>query len=144
MGDTSTISTQRIADLLAASSAMVVGELAALGTESGWRPDIAEWSANECVGHLLEAERRGFAGRISQILAADPAGDPAALLTWDPPTVAEARRDHLRPGGELAEEFATVRAASISLVLSLRPEDLGELRRPPRRRDPSTAAVHDR
>jgi hypothetical protein len=127
MSETYAISTQRIADLLTASSVMAVGELVALGTESGWRPDIAEWSANECVGHLLEAERRGFAGRISLILAADPAGDPAALVTWNPPAVAEARRDHLRPGGELAEEFATVRAASVSLVRSLRPEDLGRV-----------------
>ena len=34
------------------------------GDDGGWRPAPGEWSANECVGHLIEAERRGFAGRI--------------------------------------------------------------------------------
>ena len=118
------LGTEQIADLLAASSLVVVGEIGALGSESGWRPEVGEWSANECVGHLIEAERRGFAGRIRQILAADPGGNPATLVSWDPPAVADARRDHLRPGAELASEFATLRADSVALVLSLGPEDL--------------------
>lgn len=124
MSGMSALSTDQIAELLTASTAVVVGEIAALGARSGWRPEDGEWSANECVGHLLEAERRGFAGRIRQILAADPSGEPATLVTWDPPAVAEARRDHLRPGGELAAEFATLRAESVALVSELRPGDL--------------------
>lgn len=36
--------------------------MAALGSEGGWRPALGEWSANECVGHLIEAERRGVGG----------------------------------------------------------------------------------
>jgi DinB superfamily len=124
MTEPSPIATEQIANLLATSSSTVVGELQALGPESGWRPEAGEWSASECVGHLLEAERRGFAGRIRQILAADPAGGPAKLVAWDPPAIAEARRDHLRPGTELAAEFATLRAESVALVRTLRPEDL--------------------
>jgi len=124
MTEPSALSTNRIAELLMASTAVVVGELAALGSEGGWRPEVGEWSANECVGHLLEAERRGFAGRIRQILAA-PSGEPADLVTWDPPLVAEARRDNLRSGPDLADEFATLRADSVDLVRGLRPEDLG-------------------
>jgi len=124
MNEPQALSPQRIADLLTTSSATIVGEIEALGSESGWRPEPGEWSANECVGHLLEAERRGFAGRIRQILAADPGGGPAALATWDPPVVAEARRDHLRPGAELAAEFAALRAESVELVRGLRPADL--------------------
>ena len=118
------LSPAQIADMLAASTPVIAGEIAALGDESGWRPEPGEWSANECVGHLLEAERRGFAGRIRQILAAEPGSGPAALVTWDPPAVAEARRDHLRAGSELAGEFQTVRADSIALVRGLRPEDM--------------------
>ena len=57
----------RIADLLAASAATVVAELLSLGDDGGWRPEPGEWSANECVGHMIEAERRGFAGRIRRI-----------------------------------------------------------------------------
>ncbi len=67
-----------IADLLEASApTVVVAELGALGDEAGWRPAPGEWSANECVGHLIEAERRGFAGRIRAILAADRPDIPA-------------------------------------------------------------------
>ena len=89
-----------IADLLAASASIVVAELTALGAEAGWRPEPGEWSANECVGHLIEAERRGFAGRIRTIVAGGPGGSipaiPPDLEDWDPPAVAARRRDHLR------------------------------------------------
>ena len=63
-----------IAELLAATAATVAEELRALGADAGWRPAAGEWSANECVGHLIEAERRGFAGRIRTILAAPVEG----------------------------------------------------------------------
>ena len=115
---------ERIADLLAASATTVVAELLALGDEGGWRPEPGEWSANECVGHLIEAERRGFAGRIRLILAG-PRGSTVALEGWDPPAVAEARRDHRRSGAELAAEFDAMRADSIRLVRDLAPPDLG-------------------
>ena len=71
----------RIADLLAASVATVVAELVSLGDDGGWRPEPGEWSANECVGHMIEAERRGFAGRIRRILAADRPDIPADSRT---------------------------------------------------------------
>lgn len=124
MSDDPAISREQIADLLTASTAVVIGEIAALGAQSGWRPEAGEWSANECVGHLIEAERRGFAGRIRQILAGDPNGDPATLVGWDPPAVAEARRDDLQPGAQLADEFAALRVDSVALVRSLGPADL--------------------
>jgi DinB superfamily len=114
----------RVADLLAASATIVAAELIALGDEAGWRPEPGEWSANECVGHLLEAERRGFAGRIRSILADSRPGAPVALVGWDPPAVAEARRDHLRSGAELAAEFEALRAESVDLVRGLRTADL--------------------
>jgi hypothetical protein len=113
-----------IADLLVASGATVVAELIALADASGWRPEPGEWSANECVGHLIEAERRGFAGRIGLILAESRPGAPVVLQGWDPPAVAEARRDHLRAGTELAAEFDALRAESVRLVRGLRASDL--------------------
>jgi len=118
VNDPAALSTGQIADLLEASAAIVVEELSALGAESGRRPKAGEWSANECVGHLIEAERRGFSGRIRQILAAPP-GVPAALVAWDPPAVAEARRDHERDEAELAAEFAALRAESVAQVRAL-------------------------
>jgi hypothetical protein len=116
----------RIADLLAASATTVVAELIALGDESGWRPEPGEWSANQCVGHLIEAERRGFAGRIRRILEA-PSTVPARLEAWDPPAVAEARRDHLRSGSELAAEFDELRTDGVRLVRGLKTSDLGRV-----------------
>jgi hypothetical protein len=114
----------RIADLLAASATTVVAELLALGDESGWRPEPGEWSANECVGHLIEAERRGFAGRIRTILAGAASGARPALEAWDQVGVAAARRDHLRAGAELAAEFDALRADGLALVRGLRQGDL--------------------
>lgn len=113
----------RIADLLVASGATVVAELLALADQGGWRPEPGEWSANECAGHLMEAERRGFAGRIRRILDGAPSA-AVALEGWDPPAVAEARRDDLRSAAELAAEFEALRADSLDLVRSLRPADL--------------------
>jgi hypothetical protein len=114
----------RVADLLAATATTVVVELLALGDEAGWRPEPGEWSANECVGHLIEAERRGFAGRIRHILSVSPKRQPVHLDAWDPPAVAEARRDDLRSGSELAAEFEALRTESLELLRSLRASDL--------------------
>lgn len=116
-----------IADLLEATARTVAAELRALGPAAGWRPDPREWSANECVGHLIEAERRGFAGRIRTILAAvapDGSFMPPRLESWDPPAVAEARRDDRRDPDELAAEFGVLRAEGVALVRSLGTRDL--------------------
>ncbi len=121
------IAPAQIADLLVASAATVVAELQALGPDGGWRPEPGEWSANECVGHLIEAERRGFAGRIRRILAADRPDIPADLEGWDPPAVAEARGDNLRSGVELAAEFGALRLDGVALVRSLGPADMGRI-----------------
>jgi hypothetical protein len=124
MNEPSVLPSARIADLLAASATIVVAELISLGGDGGWRPEPTEWSANECVGHLIEAERRGFAGRIRRILAADGPEIPADLESWDPPAVAEARRDDLRPAAELAAEFDALRSDGVSLVRGLSAADM--------------------
>lgn len=123
MTEPTALAPTRIAELLVASAASAMGELLALGDEAGWRPGPGEWSANECIGHIIEAERRGFAGRIRAILAAPPEA-PAQLETWDPPAVAEARRDDLRAGSELAAEFDALRTESVRLILRLKVSDL--------------------
>ena len=124
MTETAPLSVARIADLLAASARIVEAEMGALGSEGGWRPAPGEWSANECVGHLIEAERRGFAGRVQAILAAGRPDIPADLESWDPPAVAEGRRDHERVSSDLVNEFVGLRAAGVSTVLGLSPDDL--------------------
>lgn len=120
MTEPSRLAPARIADLLAASASAVIAELVALGDQGSWRLEPGEWSANECVGHLIEADRRGFAGRIRRILAADRPDIPEVLESWDPSAVAEARRDHLRSGAELAAELDALRADGVRLVRSLK------------------------
>ena len=114
------IDRDRIAELLEASAATILAEVVALGPEARWRPGPGEWSANECVGHLIEAERRGFAGRIRIILAADR----PRLEDWDPAEVAVARHDEARDPAELLAELLPLRADGIELIRTLRDDEL--------------------
>jgi len=111
-----------VAGLLESVGATIRAEFAALpDTALAWHPAPGEWCAKEVVGHLIEAERRGFAGRIRIILAAD---EPA-LETWDQGAVALARRDCERPAAAIVEEFDALRRESVALVTGLRVGDLG-------------------
>ena len=85
-----------------------------------WRPAPDQWCVNECVGHLIEAERRGFSGRIRIILE----GDEPALEAWDAAEVARERGDCERSADELLREFQALRRKSLDLVRSLQPEHL--------------------
>jgi hypothetical protein len=112
---------ERIAELLAAAESHVIAELEALGDDlAGWRPATGEWSANECVGHMIEADRRGFAGRIERIRAIDGVLESG----WDQVAVAAERRDWERSVAAMIEEFRNGREAGIALVRSLRPAEL--------------------
>lgn len=116
------LTTDEVVVLLRAARDHVVSEVTALGDPlAGWKPAPDEWSANECVGHLIEADRRGFAGRIRRILVADGVEEHG----WDQQGVAAARRDWDRPVADVVEEFQRVRDDAISVVESLRAEDLG-------------------
>jgi hypothetical protein len=117
-----------LAELLAASATTISAEMGALGDDARWHPAPGEWCANEVLGHILEAERRGFNGRIRALLAET---DPA-LAGWDQVAVAAARRDCERDADVLLAEFLPLRADSIELLRSLVPEELGR------------AGIHDR
>lgn len=110
-----------LAELLAASAATIEAEMRALGADARWHPAPAEWCANEVLGHIIEAERRGFNGRIRTILAST---DPA-FEGWDQRGVAAARRDCEKDPAELVAEFLELRRDSLDLVRSLTPADLG-------------------
>ena len=85
-----------------------------------WHPAEGEWCVNEVIGHLIEAERRGFAGRIREIVHQDQ----PTLATWDQVGVAQARADCDRVPGELIAEFVALRAESAELAASLTSSDL--------------------
>jgi hypothetical protein len=85
-----------------------------------WRPAPEEWCLLEVVGHLIETEERGFAGRIRTILAAER----PKFTTWDPTTVARERQDGQRDPTDLLAEFTSRRTASVTLVEGLAAADL--------------------
>ena len=131
---TNTPSIDQIAALLRATAQTLAAESEALGVDGlRWHPAPGDWCVNEVVGHLLEAERRGFAGRIRQIVEAPG----SRLESWDQAKVARERRDCERDGLELLREFQSMREESARLVQGLQPEqlrlsgdhpDVGELR----------------
>ena len=85
-----------------------------------WHPAPGEWSVKEVIGHLIEAERRGFAGRIRLILEAS---DPP-LERWDPGAVARARGDDAREVGGLLAELGALRQEGAALARRLGPPEL--------------------
>jgi hypothetical protein len=86
-----------------------------------WRPAPGEWCVLEVVGHLIEAEERGFAGRIRTNLAEER----PRFSTWDPSAVARARQDKKRDPAQILAELTGRRASSVALVASLTAGDLG-------------------
>jgi hypothetical protein len=127
--DVAPLSPADVAVFLGAARDHIVRELTAQGDiVARWRPAPAEWSANECLGHIIEADRRGFAGRISRILEQDGVAEPG----WDQVAVAAARRDNERSVAAILDEFVAVRDPAISLVKALTPDQLDRF------------AIHDR
>lgn len=109
------------AALLRSTIIALRAEAEALGVEAmRWHPALGEWCVNEVLGHLIEAERRGFAGQIGRIIE-QPGRE---LPTWDPPAVAAARNDCARDGMELLRELEAMREESVRLVEGLAPEQL--------------------
>jgi len=112
---------REVAALLDSTRSAVVAEMTALSDAIlAWHPAPGEWCAKECLGHLLEAERRGFNGRIRTILTQDEPFLPG----WDQLAVGRARNDCQRPSADLIGEFKTLRADSVALVQGLSDSDL--------------------
>ncbi len=107
--------------LLAATATTIAGEMRGLGDAARWHPAPGEWCANEVLGHILEAERRGFNGRIRTILEET---EPS-FEGWDQQAVAAARHDCDRDPEALLVEFLAIREDSVGLVGRLTPADLG-------------------
>ena len=109
------------ADVLETSGRAYVNILRAVPPDAAsWRPAPEEWCANECLGHIIEAEKRGFAGRIRLILDTD---NPR-LATWDQPTVARDRHDCEKKPEDLIQEFEPLRRDSLAMLRSLREDQL--------------------
>ena len=92
---------------------------AAPGELLRWRPAPEEWCMLEVVGHLVETEKRGFAGRIRTSLTQDR----PRFTTWDPSAVARERQDERRDPAQLLAEFIRRRTAGVALVEALTATD---------------------
>jgi hypothetical protein len=88
---------------------------AAPGEFLRWRPAPEEWCLLEVVGHLIETEERGFAGRIRTILAEER----PRFSTWDPSAVAGERQDAQRDPARLLAKFTDRRNSGVALVETL-------------------------
>jgi DinB family protein len=118
---TSALAPPDVAALLDAAMATIRAECRALPEPvARWHPAPGEWCVKEVVGHLIETERRGFAGRIRLILSAES----PALAPWDQVAVARERRDCARELGALVEELAALRRDSVRQVGALTARDL--------------------
>jgi hypothetical protein len=92
-----------------------------------WHPAPGEWCALEVIGHLIEADERGFAGRVRTLLAdADP-----LFRTWDQGAIARERRDCEKDPAGLLSEWTRLRESGIAVVEGLRPDDLARAGRHP-------------
>ncbi len=116
---TTALTTGEVAALLESTCALIEAEMRALGDEGcRFHYKAGEWCVNECVGHLIEAEKRGFAGRIRDLLAGRP------IQSWDQEQVARERKDCERVSQSLWMELMGLRHDSIALVRSLTAADL--------------------
>jgi hypothetical protein len=93
-------------------------ELARLPEALVHRPPAAgEWSAAECLWHMLDTERQVFPARVRWLLAGQD------FPSFDP----DREGSHSQPPGGMADwarELTVLRAESVSLVRRLRQEDL--------------------
>ena len=110
-----------VAGLLDSTRGTVLAEVRALPQDAlEWHPAPGEWCVKECLGHLTEADRRGFNGRIRRILAES---EPF-LASWDQAQVERERQDCRRSAADLLAEFDLLRADSVALLNGLSDVDL--------------------
>ncbi len=77
-------------------------------------PAPGEWSAAECLGHLIQTERDVFPRRVRNFLA----GEDLSGFTPNPATDAGLSL------AERAAEFARLRAQNLELIAGIQPADL--------------------
>ena len=115
------LTTEEVAYLLRATGEAITAALVGVGADVGaWHPGDGEWCVKECLGHLLEAELRGFAGRIRLILE-----EPGVKIKgWDQVRIQRERNDDARSLDDLVQAFAEMREDSAKLVEGLMNTDL--------------------
>ncbi|HEV8638394.1 MAG TPA: DinB family protein [Chloroflexota bacterium] len=111
----------QLAELIRASGETLVREALALTPAvATFHPEPGAWCAHEVLGHMIEAERRGFLGRVRQLLAEE---NPR-LESWDQEEVARSRNDCARALTDLVKEFRLLRSESVAQVFRLPEEEM--------------------
>jgi hypothetical protein len=129
MEEPTPLTVPEIARLLRSSTTAIDAEVQAASPDVvGWHPAPSEWCVKEVLGHLIEADRRGFAGRIQVLLD----GENPELVGWDQEEVATGRRDCERDARELLREFLGQRERGLRVLDGLAPADLARSGRHPR------------
>ena len=122
--NTSPLTLPQLANLIQTTPRMLRALLEGLPAAAhSWRPEADEWCINEIIGHMIEADRNGFDGRIRTILAEDH----PQLKAWQINETAAVRNDCQRNAFDLIDELAAMRSGSADLVTSLKPEQLGRV-----------------
>lgn len=80
-------------------------------------PVLGEWSALECLQHLVDTERWVFPARVQAFLTDQD------FQAFDPDRQGT-KLDPQRPATELAAEFAQLRTASLATFALITPSDL--------------------
>jgi hypothetical protein len=115
------LSPREVANALRASLLAVRVECTGLSAAVlRWHPAPGEWCVLEVIGHLIEAEERGFAGRVRTLLSET---DPQ-FRAWDQNAVARERRDCEKDSAGLLTEWTRLRETGIAAVEGLRSDEL--------------------
>lgn len=77
-----------------------------------------EWSALECLVHLIDLDRTVFPSRVKSFLAGEN------FAAFDPATMGTKLTDDVS-ATELAEQFATIRAENLQLIDTVTDDVLG-------------------
>ena len=125
---TNALSAPDAAALLRGGVATIAAEVRGLPeTLRRFHPAAGEWCAKEVLGHLIEAERRGFGGRIRIILDEDR----PALQRWDQAEVARARKDCEADAEALVRELLRMREDYATMIAALKPDQFTRVGRHP-------------
>jgi uncharacterized damage-inducible protein DinB len=79
------------------------------------QPTAGEWSATECLIHLLDTEQHIFPARVQALLTGQ------AIPAFDPDT--QGTKNILSSPEQLANEFASLRQSSLTLLERIAPQD---------------------
>ncbi|MEM7032420.1 MAG: DinB family protein [Chloroflexota bacterium] len=122
--DPKPLTLDQIATTIEATPAVLSALIKSLPPEvTQWKATTNEWCINEVIGHIIEADRHGFDGRIRTIASQNQ----VRLQGWAINKTAESRRDCEKPVAILLDELTQMRKASADMIRELRTDALDNI-----------------